>query len=167
MSRVWGSLSELMISVIFSVTRKRRFSSSRLVTLAKTVWPSWKTSAVSLKNRSAIAWRGGGSSDREDSGLKLPGSDLMIWFCVCLDFFFLLTHRLGREADEAVRELHEDAIGHDVFNPANQLHSNADFGEIFGEHSFLQRPPHGRLLGEGLDEGAVKENNQPAVKKSD
>lgn len=90
MSRVCGSLSELMISVTFSVTRKRRFSSSRLVTLAKTVWPSWKTSAVSLKNRLAIAWgRGGegwGVERRESSGLKLPGSDLMIWFCVRLVF---------------------------------------------------------------------------------
>lgn len=55
MSLVCGSLSGLMTSVIFSVTRKRRFSSSRLVTLAKTVWPSWKTSAVLPMNRSAIA----------------------------------------------------------------------------------------------------------------
>lgn len=62
----------------------------------------------------------------------------------------LLTHRLGREADEAVWELHEDAVGHDVFNPANQLHSNFDFREIFGEYPFLQRPLHRRLLGEGL-----------------
>lgn len=54
-SRVCGSLSGHMTSVTFSVTRKRRFSSSMLVTLAKTVWPSWKTSAVSLMNRSVIA----------------------------------------------------------------------------------------------------------------
>lgn len=55
MSRVCGSLSRHMTSVIFSVTRKRRFSSSRFVTLARTVWPSWKTSAVLLMNRSDIA----------------------------------------------------------------------------------------------------------------
>lgn len=54
-SRVRTSPAGDMTSEIFSVTRKRRFSSSRLVTLAMTVWPSWKLIVVSLMNLSAMA----------------------------------------------------------------------------------------------------------------
>lgn len=71
----------------------------------------------------------------------------------------LFTHRLGCKTDKAVRELHKDAVGHDVFDPANQLHSYCDFREVFGEHSFFQRPSHCRFLGEGLFRRAAKENN--------
>lgn len=60
------------------------------------------------------------------------------------------THRLGCETNKAVWELHEDAVGHDVLDPANQLHSNFDFREVLGNHSFLQRPSHCWLLGKGL-----------------
>lgn len=64
----------------------------------------------------------------------------------------LFTHRLGCKTNKAVWELYEDAIGHDVFDPANQLHSNCDFREILGNHSFLQGPSHSWFLGESLQQ---------------
>ncbi len=57
MSLVWASPSGLTTSEILSVTRKRRFSSSKFVTLAITVWPGWKAFVVSLRNLSIMAWR--------------------------------------------------------------------------------------------------------------
>lgn len=47
------------------------------------------------------------------------------------------THRLGCKTNKAVWELYKDAIGHDVLNPADQLHSDCDFREVLGNHSFL------------------------------
>ena len=62
----------------------------------------------------------------------------------------LFTHRLGCQTHKAVWELHKDAIGHDVLDPANQLHSNCDLREILGNQSLLQCPPHSRFLSERL-----------------
>lgn len=38
----------------------------------------------------------------------------------------IFTHRLWSKTDEAIRELDEDAVGHDVFDRANQLHPDCD-----------------------------------------
>lgn len=154
MSLVWASLSGDMTSVVFSVTRKRCFSSSRLVTLAITVWPSWKAAVVSLMNLSAIAYRKARAGEERwrvsYTFLVVPKS--------------LFTHRLGCKTDKAIWELHKDAVGHDVFDPANQLHSYCDFREVFGKHSFFQRASHCWFLREGLFRGAAKENNLLVVK---
>lgn len=48
------------------------------------------------------------------------------------------THRFGCKTNKAIRELYKDAIGHYILDPANQLHSNCDFREVLGKHSFLQ-----------------------------
>lgn len=80
-------------------------------------------------------WTGRLSPDggkRSSGGFKSLNHHIL---CVCV--FFFRTHRLGRETNVAMRELHKDAVGHDVLNPANQLHSNFYFREFFGKHSFL------------------------------
>lgn len=69
-SRVRTSPAGGMTSEIFSVTKKRRLSSSRLVTLARTVWPSWKLAVVSLMNLSAMAWKEEGKRRKKNPGVE-------------------------------------------------------------------------------------------------
>ena len=108
-----------------------------------TVWPSWKAAAVSVTNLSVMAWEaeqwGGGKVSRNhlNSNMHICNTELF-------------THRLGCQTHEAVWELHKDAIGHDVLDPANQLHSNCDLREVLSNQSLLQCPPHSRFLSERL-----------------
>lgn len=60
------------------------------------------------------------------------------------------THSFGREAEQAVREVDEDAIGHDALHPAHHHHPDLQLGERRNQAFRLQSRDQRGLLTENL-----------------
>lgn len=71
-----------------------------------------------------------------------------------------MTYGFWGEPEEAVGELDEDAVGHDVLHPAHQLQAQLQAREPGGGGAALQARPQQRLLGQDLRGGQPVKGNK-------